>query len=88
MRFNHLARPLTWEKVTGNLYTSGGESGFVRHSVRVVLVGVAMLFGALASDLIGASYQALGVLILSFALAIAGAVVAMRGMLDLLGELA
>jgi hypothetical protein len=71
----------------GNLYTPGRGSGFVRHSVRVVLVGVALLFGALASDLVGVNYQALGVLVLSMALAIAGAVIAMRGMMDLLGEL-
>jgi hypothetical protein len=59
----------------------------VRHPVRVLLLGVALLFGALASDLIGANYQALGVLIFSFALAIAGAVIAMRGVMDFLGEL-
>ncbi len=51
------------------------------------MVGVALLLGALASDIIGASYQTLGVLVISFALAIAGAFVAMRGMIDLLGEL-
>ncbi len=51
------------------------------------MVGVALLLGALASDLVGASSQALGLLVVSLALAIAGAVVAMRGVLDLLGEL-
>ena len=60
----------------------------MRHSVRVILVGVALLFGAFASDLIGSDFQVLGVLILSLALAIAGAFVAMRGVLDLLGDIA
>jgi hypothetical protein len=55
--------------------------------VRVVLLGVSLLIGALASDLVGANYQALGVLVFSFALAIAGAVLAMRGMMDFLSDL-
>lgn len=58
----------------------------MRQSLRVILVGVALLLGALVSDLIGADDQALGVLVLSLALAVAGAVVAVRGMMDLLGE--
>jgi hypothetical protein len=58
----------------------------MRHSVRVILVGVALLLGALASDLVGSHLQLLGVLIVSFALAVAGAVVAMRGMIDWLGD--
>ncbi len=58
----------------------------MRHSVRVLLVGVALLLGALASDLIGSNLQILGVLVISFALAVAGAIVAMRGMLEFFGD--
>jgi hypothetical protein len=58
----------------------------MRHGVRVIIIGVVLLLGALASDLIGSRMQMLGVLVLSFALAIAGAMLAMRGMLDFLGE--
>lgn len=58
----------------------------MRHGIRAILLGVGLLFAALASDLIGSDLQAIGVLVVSLALAIAGAVVAMRGMLDLFGE--
>jgi hypothetical protein len=58
----------------------------MRHSVRIILVGMALLFGALASDLVGSNLQMLGVLIISLALAVAGAVVALRGVLDFLGD--
>jgi hypothetical protein len=58
----------------------------MRHSLRVLLVGFTLLFGAIAFDLVGASFQILGVIIFSFILAISGAVVAVRGMLEYLSE--
>jgi hypothetical protein len=58
----------------------------MRQSVRIILVGVGLLLGALASDLIGSDLQTLGILVISLALAVAGAVVAMRGMLEFLGD--
>jgi len=58
----------------------------MRQSVRIILVGVGLLLGALASDLIGSDLQILGVLVISLALAVAGAVVAMRGVLEFLGD--
>jgi hypothetical protein len=58
----------------------------MRQSVRIILVGVGLLLGALASDLIGSDLQILGILVISLALAVAGAVVAMRGMLEFLGD--
>jgi hypothetical protein len=45
-----------------------------------------LIFGAVTLDFVGASYRILGVLILSFALAIAGAVVAMRALVEFLAE--
>jgi esterase/lipase len=58
----------------------------VRSSTRVMAVGVALLLGGLFTDLIGQKYQLLAVLILSLSLSIAGALVALRGMLEFLGE--
>jgi len=58
----------------------------MRQSVRIILVGVGLLLGALASDLIGSDLRTLGILVISLALAVAGAVVAMRGMLEFLGD--
>ena len=58
----------------------------MRQSVRILLVGVGLLLGALASDLIGSDLQILGILVISLALAVAGAVIAMRGMLEFFGE--
>ena len=51
-----------------------------------VSVGVTLLFGSLALDVIGSELQSLSVLVLSFIVGVAGAVVALRGILDFLGE--
>ena len=56
-------------------------------AVRVILAGVGLLLAALASDLVGSSFQLLWLLVLSLALAVGGAVVAMRGLIELLGDL-
>lgn len=58
----------------------------MRHSVNLLLVGFALLFGAIAFDLIGANLQILAVIIFSFILAISGAVIAVRGMLEYLSD--
>lgn len=60
---------------------------YVRHSARMLLAGIGLILSAIATDLIGSTYQLLVVLILSLALAVAGAVVAIRGMVEFLGEL-
>lgn len=59
----------------------------MRRGFRPVILGLAMLLGSLALDLLGSQIQSLYVLVLSFALGIAGAIVALRGVVDLLGEL-
>ncbi|MDG6915817.1 MAG: hypothetical protein JRN58_02345 [Nitrososphaerota archaeon] len=53
---------------------------------RALGLGVGLLVGALALDLAGSSLGSLPVLVLSFALAVAGAVVAVRGVIELVGE--
>jgi hypothetical protein len=53
----------------------------------MLLVGIGLILSAIATDLIGSTYQLLVVLVLSLALAVAGAVVAVRGMVEFLGEL-
>ena len=58
----------------------------MRHSAKVLAVGAALLIGAIASDLLGSAMQQLSVLVLSLALAVAGAVLALRGMLEFVGE--
>ncbi len=58
----------------------------MRHSSRVLVVGVLLLLGAMASDLVGSDLQMLYVLVFSLALAVAGALMAVRGMLEFLGE--
>jgi len=58
----------------------------MRHSARVLIAGVAMLMGGIFTDIIGTRYQLLFLLVISLGLAIAGALVAMRGMLEFLGE--
>ncbi|HYW82794.1 MAG TPA: hypothetical protein VFB30_06040 [Spirochaetia bacterium] len=58
----------------------------MRRGFRALLLGLAMLFGSLALDLVGARSQSLYVLVLSFAVGIAGAIVALRGLVDFLGE--
>ena len=58
----------------------------MRHSERVLIVGAALLVGGIVADIIGTKYQILFLLIFSFGLAIAGALVAMRGLFEFLGE--
>lgn len=58
----------------------------MRHSVRVTLTGVAFVVAAMGLDLLGASYGALAVLVASFALGVAGAIVAVRGIVEFVGE--
>jgi hypothetical protein len=58
----------------------------LRHSVTVLLAGASMLVGAIVLDLAGAYFQSLPLLIVSFAFGIAGALVAVRGLMEFLGE--
>jgi len=58
----------------------------LRRGFRTLLLGLAMLFASLALDLLGSRFQSLYVLVLSFAVGVAGAIVALRGLLDFLGE--
>lgn len=58
----------------------------MRRSFKALAVGFGLLLGAIAFDVIGADYQILPVLIVSFMLAVGGAVVAVRGMFEFLGE--
>ncbi|AKA74440.1 hypothetical protein SULI_11450 [Saccharolobus solfataricus] len=51
-----------------------------------VIVGLAMLGGAIGLDYVGASFQSLSILIISMILAIAGAMVGIRGLMEFLGE--
>ena len=55
-------------------------------SIRSIGVGVALLFLAIALDATGSLLQSLPILILSFALAIAGAVVCVRGVIEFLAD--
>jgi hypothetical protein len=45
-----------------------------------------MLFGSIILDLLGTSFGSLGLLIISFALGIAGAVVSVRGLIEFISE--
>ena len=56
------------------------------HSIRILLIGVALLLGSISLDLAGTFLQSLIVLILSFALGIAGALVAIRGIVEFISE--
>jgi hypothetical protein len=58
----------------------------LRRSARAVLAGVVLVVTAMALDIIGTSYGLLALLILSFALAVAGAIVAIRGIVEFVGE--
>jgi len=60
----------------------------MKRAAQAVSVGVLLLLSAIVLDLAGSALQSIFVLIISFALAIAGAVVALRGMIDYLGEIA
>ena len=58
----------------------------MQHSVRVLSVGVALLLAAILLDSVGTQYQLLAVLILALCFAVAGALLAMRGTIEFLGE--
>jgi len=58
----------------------------VRHSSRILLVGIGLIFAAMATDWIGSTYQLLLVLMFSLVLAVAGAIVSIRGMFEFLGD--
>ncbi|HVC27760.1 MAG TPA: hypothetical protein VND40_06320 [Nitrososphaerales archaeon] len=58
----------------------------MRHSARILLVGIALILSAMATDWIGSTYQLLVVLVLSLALAVAGAVISVRGVMEFLGD--
>ncbi|ACP34622.1 hypothetical protein [Saccharolobus islandicus] len=55
-------------------------------SILKIMVGLAMLSGAIGLDYIGASFQSLSVLVVSMILAIAGTMVGIRGLMEFLGE--
>jgi hypothetical protein len=58
----------------------------MNRAYRSIAVGVLLLLSAIVLDLAGSALQSIVVLILSFALAIAGAVVAFRGLIDFITE--
>jgi hypothetical protein len=58
----------------------------LHHSVRILLIGVVLLLGSIALDLLGAYLQSIVVLVVSFALGVAGALVAVRGVVEFLGD--
>lgn len=58
----------------------------MRHSVTVLLAGMSMLLGSILLDLGGSYFGSILLLIVSFALGIAGALVAIRGLIEFLGE--
>jgi hypothetical protein len=59
----------------------------LRRGFQALFLGLAMLFGSIALDLVGSQLQSLYVLVVSFAVGIAGAIVALRGLVEFLGEL-
>ncbi|MDA4135001.1 MAG: hypothetical protein OK441_05480 [Thaumarchaeota archaeon] len=58
----------------------------MHHSARILLTGLVLLLGSITLDLAGSALQSLLVLVLSFALGIAGALVSIRGLIEFLGE--
>lgn len=67
-------------------YTLDRWALIVPNSAKVLLVGIIVLLGGLSADLIGQKYQTLIVLILSLGLSVAGAMLAVRGMIEFLSE--
>jgi hypothetical protein len=60
----------------------------LRRAFRPLALGLAVLVSSLLLEQLGSRLQSLPVLVLSLALAIGGAVICFRGLLDLFGELA
>lgn len=59
----------------------------MKRGTQAVVLGLSLLFGSIALDLLGSNLQSLGVLVVSFAVGIAGAIVSLRGLVDFFGEL-
>ena len=55
-------------------------------SLKKIMAGLALLFSALGLDYVGSGMESLPLLVLSLALAIAGALIGLRGMIELLSE--
>jgi len=58
----------------------------MKRAYRAIAVGVALLASSIILDFVGSSLGSIFVLILSFALGIAGAVVSIRGVIEFLTE--
>jgi hypothetical protein len=58
----------------------------MNRAYRPISIGVALLFGSIALDLAGSHFESLLLLVISFALGIAGAVLAIRGVLEFVAE--
>lgn len=55
-------------------------------SIIKIIVGILMLFSAIGLDYFGSYFQSLVILVISIIIAIAGALVGIRGMIEFLGE--
>lgn len=58
----------------------------MNRAYRAMAAGVLFLLVALGLDLAGSDYQSLSLLIVSFAFAIGGAVIAVRGVVEFIAE--
>jgi hypothetical protein len=58
----------------------------MNRAYRAIAVGIGLVLSSIGLDLAGSALQSLLVLVISFALGIAGAVVAIRGMIDFISE--
>lgn len=58
----------------------------MKSSVSKIIVGLGMLFSAIGLDYVGASLENISILVLSLILAIAGALVGFRGLIEYFGE--
>ncbi len=59
----------------------------MRQGFRVLSIGLGMLLLSIVLDLAGSRLQSLFLLVVSFAVGIAGAVMAFRGLMEFFGEL-
>lgn len=59
----------------------------MKRGAQALLLGLAMLVGSLVLDLVGSRIQSLFVLVLSLAIGVGGAIVALRGLVEFLGDL-
>jgi len=58
----------------------------MKDSIIKIIVGLALLFSAIGLDYVGATFESLPVLVLSMVLAIAGALVGLRGLIEFFSE--